>query len=227
VSIIRTNRDLYIAVADLTGRYGSGTRKLEEYLRALWEGARRFRERTSLSVDGFFGLLSAAFTRPIPPFDEAWRSRYPEDDTNPLAACLAAKMGRKQQSRGADDVAVPSFDAWESFVLRQIVDLREMAEQGMLEDEQRYFGIDSPRGQRWYNFDPCTFLECAMAGSYGGWQPGDPTGREYVPGPVAVLGDDGKITASDPRDVPEPVASIREVSWDDFQSFLGCGQWYE
>lgn len=102
-----------------------------------------------------------------------------------------------------------------------------MAEQGILADEERYFGIDSPRGQRWYNFDPCTFLECAVAGSLGGWQSGDDTGREYVPGQVAVMSDDGKVEVADPEDVPDPVISIGELSWETFQSFLGCGQWYE
>jgi hypothetical protein len=59
-------------------------------------------------------------------------------------------------------------------------------------------GIDSPRGQRWYHFDPRTFLECATAGSYGGWQPGDETGRDYVPGPVAVMADDGGFFRGEP-----------------------------
>ncbi len=221
---IQTNRDLYIAVADLTGRYRSEARGLEEYLRTLWESARRFRERSSLSPDEFIGLLSAAFALPAPPFDEAWRSRYAEDDTDPLQACIAAKMGLRQQSHG-QEADSPGFHNWESFVLRQIVDLREMDEQGLLADEMRCFGIDSPRGQRWYNFDPCTFLECATAGFCGGWVSGDDTGRDYVPGPVAVLGEDGSMTTSDPRDVPDPVIEIRELKWDDFE--LGCGQWYE
>lgn len=223
---IRTNRDLYLAIAGLTEHHGTGARDLEEYLRALWDGARRLRDRSSLSADEFFGLLSAAFTLPAPPFDEAWRSRY-ADDANPLATCLAAKLGAEQQSPGADEADAAGFDGWEAFVLRQIVDLREMAEQGMLQDKYRYFGIDSPRGQRWYNFDPCAFLECATAGFSGGWEPGDDTGREYVPGPVATLGEDGTVTTLDPRDVPDPVTSIGEVSWEDFESFLGCGQWYE
>jgi hypothetical protein len=178
-------------------------------------------------LDEFFGLLSAAFTLPAPPFDEAWRSRYSDDGTHPLAACLAAKMGIRQPSREAENAGSSSFHHWESFVLRQIVDLREMAEQGMLANDERYFGINSPRGQRWYNFDPCTFLECAMAGSFGGWQSGDDTGREHVPGPVAVFGDDGTLTTSDPQDVPHSVVSIGEVGWEDIEDFLGCGQWYE
>ena len=43
-----------------------------------------------------------------------------------------------------------------------------MAEAGALEDEYRYFGIDSPTGFRWYNFDPCSYLECGVRGSLGG-----------------------------------------------------------
>src|SRR5262249_16943074 len=88
---------------------------------------------------------------------------------------------RSQYPTGSADAS--GFTAWESSVLGQIVDLREMAEQRILEDEQRYFGIYSPRGHSWFNFDPCTFLECAVAGSYGGWQSGDDTGREYVSKP--------------------------------------------
>jgi hypothetical protein len=38
---------------------------------------------------------------------------------------------------------------------------------GTLANDQRYFGVDSPRGSRWYNFDPLTFLECAVAGTFG------------------------------------------------------------
>jgi hypothetical protein len=102
-----------------------------------------------------------------------------------------------------------------------------MAERGLLDNEMRYFGLNAPRGSRWYNFDPCTFLECATAGSFGGWRPGDDTGREYVPGPVAALGEDGRLTSRDPRDIPNPVVPIAAVSWEKFRDFLGDGQWYE
>jgi hypothetical protein len=191
-------------MADLIGRHDACTRSLEEYLGALWDIARVQKAQPSLSLDEFFQMLSEAFTRPAPPFDEAWRSRYETDQPK-----------------------LSGFEGWEARVLRQIVDLREMTEQGMLDDDQRYFGINSPRGHRWYNFDPCTFLECATAGSYGGWRPGDDTGRQYVPGPVMVMGDDGKLRECDPREVGAPVAAVPAVSWDDFRWFLGEGQWYE
>lgn len=223
---IQTNRDLYFAIAELIARRRAAARDLEEYLRALWAGAGRFRGQAVLTVDEFFGLLSSGFTLSAPPFDEAWRSRFPAAG-NSLAACVAAKLGLRPQDNAANRADVSGFDGWEALVLRQIVDLREMAELGILKDEMRYFGIDAPRGSRWYNFDPCTFLECATAGSYGGWQSGDATGRDFVPGAVAVVGDDGHLTTADPQDVADPIVALREVSWEDFRSFLGCGQWYE
>jgi hypothetical protein len=198
-----TNRDLYRAVSELTATQRDNPRGLEEYLRALGALAREFRDRPALAVDDFVRLLAAAFTATAPPFDESWRPRYGE--------------GREQQG----------FWGWEATLRDQVVDLREMAESGVLGNDLRYFGVNSPRGRRWYNFDPCTYLECATAGSYGGWRPGDDTGRDYVPGPVAVMREDGQIRSCDPRDVPDPVVPIPVVSWDDFRCFLNQGQYYE
>jgi hypothetical protein len=199
-----SNRDLYLAVAGLIERHRAGERGLEEYLRALWRLAQGCRDRPALAVTEFIDLLDGAFTLPAAPFEEAWRSRHAQEGT-----------------------ITTGFAGWEARLVRQVVDLREMAERGLLDNEMRYFGINAPRGSRWYNFDPCTFLECATAGSFGGWQPGDDTGREYVPGPVAVLGEDGRLTSRDPRDIPNPVVPLVAVSWEKFRDFLGDGQWYE
>jgi hypothetical protein len=201
---IATNRDLYLAVAGLIAERREDRRPLEDYLRAVWSVARGRQSQPAFTAGEFFRILADGFTADPPPFEEAWRTRY-EDDHREL----------------------PGFAGWEARILRQVVDLREMAESGQLADKLRYFGIDSPRGSRWYNFDPCTFLECAMAGSFGGWQEGDDTGRDYVPGEVAVLGPDGRIIGCDPRDLDNPVTPLAEVTWDDFQHFLGQGQWYE
>ena len=194
---IRTNRDLYLALADLVAKTDASDRSLEEYLRALWGLARAYRDRPALTGDELLGLLARAFTGSAPPFDEGWRATYERD----FPAAFRDFLG--------------AFGAWEARVLRQIVDLREMDERGQLKDDQCYFGIDSPRGSRWYNFDPAAFLECAAAGTFGGWEEGDDTGRAYVPGLGAIVG--GQVT-------PEPLLAI---SWDHFIMFLGNGQWYE
>jgi hypothetical protein len=45
----------------------------------------------------------------------------------------------------------------------QIAELHRMAGK-QLENEDRYFDIDSETGNRWYNFDPHTNLECGARG---------------------------------------------------------------
>ena len=202
--MINTNRDLYLAITDLTTSQKSCPRSLEEYLRALWAAGQNRREQASLSGDELLEILTNAFSLPVPPFEDAWRARYELNEED-----------------------LPGFAGWEARLLRQVVDLREMEEQGQLADEYRYFGISSPRGPHWYNFDPGTFLECGTVGFFGGWEPEDDSGRTYVPGPVAVLDENGNIRSVDPRDVPNPVVGILEITWDDFREFLEYGQVYE
>ncbi len=129
----------------------------------------------------------------------------------------------------AESAASASHDylAWEARITEQILDLGEMKEAGTLANEHRYLGLDAPRGGRWYNFDPCTYLECAAEGTFGGWQHGDDTGRCYVPGPVAVLDASGAMTSMDPRDLDETVVELAEISWGMFVDFLDAGQSYE
>ncbi len=188
---VRTNRDLYLFVAELVRRHGGDTRSLDEYLRALWQLAAADRDHDEIPLPRFAGWLDAAYVDPAPPFDPAWSARPSPDD-------------------GRDH----GYARWEAQLLAQIVDLREMAADGTLEDEMRYFGVDAPRGARWYNFDPRGFLECGLAGSFGGWCEGDDTGRELVPGMTAA-------------DVADPATELPAVSWDDLARFLWAGQCYE
>lgn len=123
--------------------------------------------------------------------------------------------------------ATDGYLAWEKRIGEQIGDLDEMRQAGTLDNEYRYFGVDAPRGGRWYNFDPCTYLECAAAGTFGGWQEDDDTGRSYVPGPVAVLDASGAITSMNPRDIDDPVVVLPKITWEMFVDFLNAGQWYE
>jgi len=201
---IGTNRDLYVAITEPLEERKETQRSLEEYLSALWKLGSERKQESQFSVECFFGSLVSAFESTAPEFDESWRDRYARD--------VEKDVG---------------FSAWESTILRQIVDLREMKETGTLEKEMRYFGVSSPRGGYWYNFDPCSFLECATAGSSGGWQPGDSTGRDFVPGEVAVMNEEGEIETRDPRDIDDPIFEMPQVTWEFFQDFLWCGQNYE
>jgi hypothetical protein len=178
VTDIRTNRDLYLAVSQLIAQHREDTRSLDEYLRALWGVAHHHRERAAFTANEFFGVLTEAFSAEPRPFEKSWRDLY-EHDRDPW----------------------PGFPGFEARLLQQIVDLREMAESGQLADQMRYFGINAPRGSRWYNFDPCAFLECATASTFGGRNWEDEPQREGT--------------------------ALTAISWEDFRDFLGEGQWYE
>lgn len=202
--IVNTNRDLYLALEKLAKEQAASRRSLEEFLRAMLRSGEAHANCVSLSLRQFHDLLAGSFASPCVEFNENWRAEY-----DALA----------HESHGNP--------GWRATLIRQIVDLREMSENGTLDDKQRYFGVDSPRHTRWYNFDPVSFIECAMAGSLGGWEPGDDTGRSFVPGPVAVVLDDGSMGSARPESLPRPQFELPQISWELFQEFLWCGQNYE
>ena len=181
---IRTNRDLYQFVAGLREHHARASRSLEDYLKTLW---RLCPGDAPLSLPWFAGVLEAALREPVPAFDPAWLQRDRVDDS--------------------------ARTRWESTILAQIVDLHEMALAGTLTWEHRGGGMDAPRGSRWYNFEPPGYLECAVAGTVGGWHAADSTGRVALP-LGAVIDDD-------------PTVVIERVDWDLFDNFLCAGQIYE
>ncbi len=46
----------------------------------------------------------------------------------------------------------------------QLAELSRMRDSGQLADESKFFGIVSPSGHGWYNFDPFSLLECGARG---------------------------------------------------------------
>lgn len=102
-----------------------------------------------------------------------------------------------------------------------------MQENAMLSNKYLDFGVDAPRGGRWYNFDPQSYLDCAVAGSLGGWEPGDLSGGQFLPGQVIVIEDNGTIGEANSEDISLPVFEIARLSWNEFRDFLNGGQFYE
>ena len=196
---LATNRDLYCFIADLVKRRAGSSITLDCYLANLRQLGRARCSRPALSHAEFARLLEAAFESPGP-------------GDSSVSPVLAAPDG---------------YAGWETRLDEQIRDLHEMRDAGTLASEYRYFGVNAPSGARWYNFDPFTYIECAAAGTFGGWQEGDDTGRAHVPGPVAVLDASGAITTMDPRDIEDPVVDVSEITWRQFVEFLEAGQWYE
>ncbi|MGN9781599.1 hypothetical protein ACTMTF_09235 [Nonomuraea sp. ZG12] len=62
--------------------------------------------------------------------------------------------------------------------MSQIADLEDFARRPP--GEFAYFGVTAPRTAEgratdsgWYNFDPATYQECGLAGTFGGWDKSD------------------------------------------------------
>src|SRR5690348_8317283 len=136
---LQTNRDLYLAIENLSKRHQDCTRSLEEFLLAVLNRSAAFSDRESLTLTDMYDLLASGFTHEPAPFDQTWRERYAEFQR--------------------DDVG---YSGWRATMICQIVDLREMDECGTLKNDMRYFGVTAPRNSYWFNFDPFVFLECAM-----------------------------------------------------------------
>ena len=135
------NTNLYTSVTELFDNRANESRKLEEYLLAIWFLASQYKHQTAITIKQFIELLELAFIAEVPAFRDKWRS-------------LTFNLYADEEN---------SYLAFEETIIEQIVDLREMDETGLLSNELRYFGIDSPRGNRWFNFDPTSYLECAAA----------------------------------------------------------------
>ncbi|WP_166355615.1 hypothetical protein [Phytoactinopolyspora limicola] len=191
-----TNRDLY---RDVLSAADDTSRSLEEYLTALWALGRAHREQASLAPETFAAVLIQAATAPAPPFDDAWRT---------------ADLGLSD----ADD----GYDAWEKVIISQVADLRDFAEGAPLSYPE--LGVDAPRapgsgfraaGRRWYNHSVPSYLECGLAGAFGGWDPDDGIRKEL----------DGPTTQLHPE--PDGETDLPPLTWPELTEFLVCGQQYE
>lgn len=134
-----------------------------------------------------------------------------------------------------DDEAPVTADTVDRILRSQILDMQDAARTGVLNDEYRYFGTTVERcghheratSDHWFNFDPATFIECGIVGTFGGWEDSDDTGRELVPGDVAGIGTDGEITTVSAEECVDEVVPLDVLSWSVIADFLWAGQHYE
>ena len=184
--MINNNRDFYLAVLELISEYKGSSRSLEHYLHTVLAASFEYSKDDGVTLDQLMTMLRAGFEREVPTHDVV---------PMPL--------------RDADF----GFKRWFSIAARQIRDLREMRVSGALEDPMRYFGIEGPNGETWYNFDPVGFLECGAAGYFDGWRPGDPTNR--------------KSTNPEPEEKICESIEIEGLYWRGVADFLYTCQIYE
>jgi hypothetical protein len=124
------------------GRAALTDRSLEEYLLALFRLIQQAQAKpVTFALLG--QLLQDAFSAEPLPFHESWLQYEVPPDLD------------------KDDNEQP-FSVLQQMICYQIADLHRMAQAGLLENEWRYFGIDSPTGHRWFNFDPSSYLKCSV-----------------------------------------------------------------
>ncbi len=197
---MRTNRDLYQFVNELSKSYESSDRSLEDYLRALLILGRRRRAEASISLPQFVAMLEESFVLEPSAFDPAW---------------LIAPT-----STSFDD----GYSKWERTILSLIVDLHRMKALGMFDDMERYFawGARGPHAtdemakliKGWANLDPLCFLERGVAGAFGG--DGIPT-----------ISDKNLFLPESERTMQDPIVEIESLSWAEFEDFLITCKVYE
>ena len=106
-------------------------------------------------------LLQDAFTSEPAKFNSDWLRITDAPDSN----IMSKKFTNTEFSSGIDKSIVSNekgLDYTIAVLHFQISELHKMRDKQLL-DEYRYFGIDSETGNRWYNFDPHTSLECGAA----------------------------------------------------------------
>lgn len=137
--VLMTASELYRRLSTLSERFAA--RDLQEYLLALLALCA---ENASQPMSGelLIALLEQAFSAPP--------AAMPQQ-------CLSLLS--------LPDDALAETDAYaysRAVLLFQIAELHSMRGK-QLNDEQRYFGITSDSGHRWYTVDPFSLLECGAA----------------------------------------------------------------
>lgn len=181
-----TNRELYLLVISFQEKFKEQHPPLESYLSSLWWLAKPYQHQL-LTINLLAEWLEQAFTQEPPPFNSQWLDKTLTTELTP-------------------------FENWENRILFQIADLHHLKEAGVFENPHRYGGLTSPSGTYWYNFDPFTFLECAVCGMYGG-----------------DVEDENIIWSEKPQgqQFRAYVYQITQWGWADFEKLLSYGQHYE
>lgn len=197
--MIQSNRDLYLFIIELAQR-PTASCALATFLCALAHVARPGAAHRTVPVARFAEWLEAALD---------------------LADGVATQPAPPPQG------AHPDFAGWHARIAAQVDDLSAMAAAGTLADPMVYFGANAPSGERWFNVTTSDYLECATCGMFGGWEPGDPGGRDFVPGLCVAMAPDSTVAMVDPQSIPRPLEEVGPLSWSQLTRFLEMGQYYE
>lgn len=137
-------------------------RDLEIYLLTIYRDLNDNREKyikIKPTFDFFLEIFKNAFSEKPALFDENWL----KISKSPSADILSRKFTNFNIKIANKDFKehIVDFEFTIEVLKFQISELHKMKNKE-LKDKYRYFGIDSPSGNRWYNFDPFTNLSCGV-----------------------------------------------------------------
>ncbi|MEZ5008487.1 MAG: hypothetical protein R2753_10105 [Chitinophagales bacterium] len=137
--------------------YSFENRDLEEYLLALLKIVEENKSK-KLNYNLVIEMIQGAFESESLKFKDEWL-KY---DSAPDENRMSKKITNPEISQSIDKSNASSLEP-QDFTIEvlkfQIAELHRMKGK-QLENEYRYFGIQSETGNSWYNFDPFTNLEC-------------------------------------------------------------------
>jgi hypothetical protein len=119
--------------------------ELLQYLQSLLAAVQQCRHITCPSYAEIGTLLSEALVITPLDYDASWN-----DTPTLLSEANSAEYYQE----------IRSVNYTERMLQRQIWELHHMINDGSLEQPDRYFGITSALGSRWYNFTLESYLEC-------------------------------------------------------------------
>lgn len=143
-------KDIKKEISDIIHRQGKSNISLKEYLLGILHIAKDY-DVKRINILEFIRILDKAFTIPA----------------NSNISVEQHHITKPPINDEQDD----GFEIFKDTIFFQINDLNCMeSDESMRRNELIYFGVDSSNGNRWYNFDPLTYLECASAwlGDYYG-----------------------------------------------------------
>jgi hypothetical protein len=147
--------EFYHHISKLPNRYEN--RDLEEYLLALLKLVERNKNK-ELTYDLILEIIHEAFTSEPAVFNNDWLVCSSAPDENRMSKKLTnPEIGEQIDKSNSADLS--PYDFTIEVLKFQIAELHKMRGK-QLENEYRFFGVESETGNSWYNFNPFANLEC-------------------------------------------------------------------
>ncbi len=153
-----TYKTFHEQIHDLRNHYQN--RDLETYLLALLRLVKQDNAQ-NLNADSLLKLLQEAFGANPEAFNPGWLSIKTAPDEN----VMSKKFTNPEIDPPFDKSVVSNrsgIDYAIAVLQFQIAELHKMKGK-QLDNDMRYFGVESETGNLWYNFDPMTNLECGAS----------------------------------------------------------------